>query len=50
MASKYRALALGIVGLLAVLPTNAQISKKQEKINAQHADAIAAARPRLRSG
>ena len=34
---------LGIVLLLA-LPGNAQLSKKQEKINVQHADAIAAAR------
>src|SRR5580704_9844655 len=44
MGIKYRALALGIVGFLAALPANAQISKKQEKINAQHADAIVAAR------
>ncbi|HEV3150738.1 MAG TPA: DUF4019 domain-containing protein [Acidobacteriaceae bacterium] len=44
MEIKSRALALGIVGLLAALPANAQISKKQEKINAQHADAIVAAR------
>ena len=38
----------GVVALLAVvllsLPGSAQLSKKQEKINAQHADAIAAAR------
>lgn len=35
---------LGIVLLLLALPGSAQLSKKQEKINAQHADAIAAAR------
>jgi Protein of unknown function (DUF4019) len=29
--------------LLAAVPANAQISKKQEKLNAQHADAIASA-------
>jgi hypothetical protein len=38
-----RALLLGGI-LLVALAANAQISKKQEKINAQHADAIAAAR------
>jgi hypothetical protein len=43
ICSKYYVLAL-VTGILAVLPANAQISKKQEKINAQHADAIAAAR------
>lgn len=32
------------IALLLALPGSAQLSKKQEKINAQHADAIAAAR------
>ena len=32
------------MALLLVLPSSAQLSKKQEKLNAQHADAIAAAR------
>jgi hypothetical protein len=44
MGIKYGAIALLISGLLSVLPSNAQLSKKQEKMNAQHADAIAAAR------
>jgi Protein of unknown function (DUF4019) len=43
MASKKAGAAL-LLGLLGTLPGNAQISKKQEKLNAQHADAIAAAR------
>jgi len=43
MASKYARLALAGIALLA-LPGSAQVSKKQEKINAQHADAIAEAR------
>jgi hypothetical protein len=33
-----------VLGLWSALAGNAQVSKKQEKINAQHADAIAAAR------
>jgi hypothetical protein len=33
-----------ILALLPALVANAQLSKKQEKLNAQHADAIAAAR------
>jgi hypothetical protein len=44
MTSKYGAVALVVLGLLPALLSNAQVSKKQEKINAQHADAIAAAR------
>jgi hypothetical protein len=44
MTGKYGAVALVILGLLPALLSNAQVSKKQEKINAQHADAIAAAR------
>jgi hypothetical protein len=44
MASKYGAAALVVLGMWSALAANAQISKKQEKINAQHADAIAAAR------
>ena len=44
MASKNVGAALLLSGLLATLPGNAQLSKKQEKLNAQHADAIAAAR------
>jgi hypothetical protein len=44
MASKYARLALAGIAVLLVLPGSAQLSKKQEKINAQHADAIAAAR------
>ena len=44
MASKNVGTALLLSGLLATLPGNAQLSKKQEKLNAQHADAIAAAR------
>jgi uncharacterized protein DUF4019 len=43
MASKYAWVLAGIA-LLLVFPGSAQLSKKQEKINAQHADAIAAAR------
>lgn len=38
------ACALLAIALLLALPGSAQLSKKQEKINAQHADAIAAAR------
>jgi uncharacterized protein DUF4019 len=44
MTSKYGAVALVVLGLLPALLSNAQVSKKQEKINAQHADAIAAGR------
>lgn len=33
-----------MIALLLLLPGSAQLSKKQEKLNAQHADAIAAAR------
>jgi hypothetical protein len=44
MASKYRAVALFVLALLPAIAGNAQISKKQEKINAQHAEAIGAAR------
>jgi hypothetical protein len=44
MASKYARLRLAGIALLLALPGSAQVSKKQEKINAQHADAIAAAR------
>lgn len=44
MASKRSAGALVTIALLLALPGSAQLSKKQEKINAQHADAIAAAR------
>jgi Protein of unknown function (DUF4019) len=44
MASKYARLALAGIAVLLSLPGSAQLSKKQEKINAQHADAIAAAR------
>ena len=44
MASRNVGAALLLAGLLATLPGNAQLSKKQEKLNAQHADAIAAAR------
>jgi hypothetical protein len=39
-----RVRALLVWLLLPALAANAQLSKKQEKINAQHADAIAAAR------
>ena len=44
MQSKNFGKALLLSGLLTTLPGNAQLSKKQEKINAQHAEAIAAAR------
>jgi hypothetical protein len=44
MASERLAAALLGLALLPALPGGAQLSKKQEKINAQHADAIAAAR------
>jgi hypothetical protein len=44
MASRYGVLALAGIALLLVLPGRAQLSKKQEKLNAQHADAIGAAR------
>jgi hypothetical protein len=44
MANRYARLALAGIAVLLVLPGSAQLSKKQEKINAQHADAIAAAR------
>jgi Protein of unknown function (DUF4019) len=44
MANRYGAVALLAIALLLSLPGSAQLSKKQEKINAQHADAIAAAR------
>ncbi len=44
MATRLRESALLGIVLLLMLPGNAQLSKKQEKINAQHADAIAAAR------
>jgi hypothetical protein len=43
MGIKFGVVALLAVALLA-LPGSAQVSKKQEKLNAQHADAIAAAR------
>ncbi len=43
MASKRAAVAL-IAVLLTAFAAGAQITKKQEKINAKHADAIAAAR------
>ncbi|HEX6494880.1 MAG TPA: DUF4019 domain-containing protein [Acidobacteriaceae bacterium] len=43
MANKY-AVALAAFALLLPFSGSAQLSKKQEKINAQHADAIAAAR------
>jgi Tfp pilus assembly protein FimT len=46
MGSKYvgTTVVLLAIALLLALPASAQLSKKQEKINAQHADAIAAAR------
>jgi hypothetical protein len=44
MASKNVGAALLLSGLLATLAGNGQLSKKQEKLNAQHADAIAGAR------
>jgi hypothetical protein len=44
MANKYRAVALFVLAFLPTIAGNAQMSKKQEKINVQHADAIAAAR------
>jgi hypothetical protein len=44
MRSRPVASALLALSLLVAFAANAQISKKQEKINAQHADAIAAAR------
>jgi hypothetical protein len=44
MRSSLGALAVLILVALSVLPGRAQLSKKQEKLNAQHADAIAAAR------
>jgi hypothetical protein len=37
-------MALLLLGFMPVLASSAQLSKKQEKLNAQHADAIAAAR------
>jgi hypothetical protein len=43
MGIKHGAVALAGMALLLVVPDRAQLSKKQEKINAQHADAIAAA-------
>lgn len=46
--SKFGATVLATISfalvLLGTVPGRAQISKKQEKLNAQHADAIAAAR------
>jgi hypothetical protein len=44
MANKYRAVALFVLAFLPAIAGNAQMSKKQEKINALHADAITAAR------
>lgn len=44
MANRFAAAALLAFALLTALPGGAQVSKKQDKINAQHADAIAAAR------
>jgi Protein of unknown function (DUF4019) len=44
MVSKGSAVALLALLFVPALAGSAQISKKQEKINAQHADAIAAAR------
>jgi Protein of unknown function (DUF4019) len=44
MATRFGAAALLAIALLTALPGSAQLSKKQEKLNAQHADAIAAAR------
>jgi Protein of unknown function (DUF4019) len=44
MASRRGAGVLVAIALLLAPPGSAQLSKKQEKINAQHADAIAAAR------
>jgi hypothetical protein len=44
MASRRGAGALVAIALLLAPPGPAQLSKKQEKINAQHTDAIAAAR------
>ena len=44
MASERLAAALLGLACLVALPGGAQVSKKQEKLNAQHADAIAAAR------
>jgi hypothetical protein len=44
MASKCCAAALLAIAFSLALPGTAQLSKKQEKLNAQHADAIAAAR------
>jgi hypothetical protein len=43
ICSKYGAVALLLMGVWSALAANAQISKTQEKINAQHANAIAAA-------
>jgi hypothetical protein len=43
MTTRSGAAALAAIAFLLALPSNAQISKKQEKLNAQHADAIAAA-------
>jgi hypothetical protein len=44
MGIRYGAVALLAIALQLSLPGDAQLSKKQEKSNAQHADAIAAAR------
>jgi hypothetical protein len=44
MAIKYVRTTVAALALLMPLSGGAQLSKKQEKINAQHADAIAAAR------
>jgi hypothetical protein len=43
MGIKYVGTTVAALALLMALPGSAQLSKKQEKINAQHADAIAAA-------
>jgi hypothetical protein len=44
MASRFGAVALLVAASVSGFSGHAQISKKQEKLNAQHADAIAAAR------
>ena len=44
MASRFAAVALLVAASVSALSGHAQLSKKQEKLNAQHADAIAAAR------
>jgi Protein of unknown function (DUF4019) len=44
MGIRYGAVALLAIALQLSLSGSAQLSKKQEKINAQHADAIVAAR------